>query len=527
MPTPIWKRRTRSVILWSRKTKPACAAYSANFRSQAEFPSHASPDAPGSIHEGGELGYSLSHAFGAAFDNPGLLVCAVVGDGEAETGPLAASWHGNKFLNPHRDGAVLPILHLNGYKISGPTVLARIDDDELVALFRGYGYEPLVVEGDEPMVVHALLATALEAAVARIASIQGDARSRGVTRRPRWPMIVLRTPKGWTGPKVVDGLPVEGTFRAHQLPIIGFQNKPEHIAQLEAWMRSYRPAELFDENGRLVEGMARLAPVGSRRMSMNPHANGGELLRELVMPDFRAYAVPVAEAGAADAAATAEAGKLLRDVMVANPENFRVFAPDETASNRLDALFEVTDRCSTARTIPTDDHVSAGGRVMEILSEHTCQGWAEGYLLTGRHAVFSSYEAFVHIVDSMFNQHAKWLEVSRKIAWRRPIASLNYLITSHVWRQDNNGFTHQDPGFLDVVANKTADVVRIYLPPDANTLLSVMDHCLRSKNYVNVVVAGKHPEMQWLDIDAAIAHCGEGIGIWPWASSDAGQDPTS
>jgi xylulose-5-phosphate/fructose-6-phosphate phosphoketolase len=489
------------------------------------IPSHASPDAPGSIHEGGELGYSLSHAFGAAFDNPSLLVCAVVGDGEAETGPLAASWHGNKFLNPERDGAVLPILHLNGYKISGPTVLARIDDDELFALFRGYGYEPLLVEGDEPMLVHAQLAATLEAAVARIASIQNDARSRGVTRRPRWPMIVLRTPKGWTGPKVVDGLPVEGTFRAHQLPIIGFEKKPEHIALLEAWMRSYRPAELFDDTGRLVEGLARLAPVGARRMSMNPNANGGELLRELVVPDFRAYAVPLAEPGSADAAATAEAGKLLRDVVVANPNNFRVFAPDETASNRLDALFEVTDRCSTARTIPQDDHVSAGGRVMEILSEHTCQGWAEGYLLTGRHAVFTSYEAFVHIVDSMFNQHAKWLEVSRKIPWRRPIASLNYLITSHVWRQDNNGFTHQDPGFLDVVANKTADVVRIYLPPDANTLLSVMDHCLRSKNYVNVVVAGKHPEMQWLDIDGAIAHCGEGIGIWPWASSDAGEEP--
>ncbi len=489
------------------------------------IPSHASPDAPGSIHEGGELGYSLSHAYGAAFDNPELLVCCVVGDGEAETGPLATSWHGNKFLNPARDGAVLPVLHLNGYKISGPTVLARIDDDELRALFKGYGYEPVIVEGDEPMPVHEALSEALEAAVLRIREIQSAARSRGLFHRPRWPMIVLRTPKGWTGPKIVDGLKIEGTFRAHQLPISDFEGKPEHIALLEAWMRSYRPEELFDSGGALVSELSALAPSGRRRMSANPHANGGELLQQLSLPDFRKYAVGVAFPGAAKASATAAAGAMLRDVARTNPTNFRMFSPDETASNRLDAVFEVTDRCSTATIIPGDDHVSADGRVMEILSEHTCQGWAEGYLLTGRHAVFNSYEAFVHIVDSMFNQHAKWLEVSRTIPWRRPIASLNYLITSHVWRQDNNGFTHQDPGFLDVVMNKTADVVRVYLPPDANTMLSVMDHCLRSKNYINVVVAGKHPEAQWLDMEAAIAHCTQGLGIWTWASNDADAEP--
>jgi xylulose-5-phosphate/fructose-6-phosphate phosphoketolase len=489
------------------------------------IPSHASPDAPGSIHEGGELGYSLSHAYGAAFDNPDLLVCCVVGDGEAETGALATGWHGNKFLNPVRDGAVLPILHLNGYKIAGPTVLARIDDDELVSLFKGYGYEPTLVSGDDPMLVHRALSEALESAYMRIRTAQSDARTVGFVSRPRWPMIILRTPKGWTGPKIVDGVQIEGTFRAHQLPITNFGKQPEHIAQLEAWMRSYRPQELFDQNGTLVPALAALAPLGNRRMSANPNANGGELLRELVLPDFHSYAVSVPSPGATDAATMQVAGEMLRDVIVKNPDNFRLFAPDETASNRLDNVFEVTDRCSTAHIIPEDDHVSAEGRVMEMLSEHTCQGWAEGYLLTGRHGAFTSYEAFVHIVDSMFNQHAKWLEVSQKIPWRQPIASLNYLITSHVWRQDNNGFTHQDPGFLDVVMNKTPDVVRVYLPPDANTMLSVMDHCLRSKNYINVVVAGKHPECQWLDMEAAVSHCTQGLGIWPWASNDDGIEP--
>jgi xylulose-5-phosphate/fructose-6-phosphate phosphoketolase len=454
-----------------------------------------------------------------------LLVCCVVGDGEAETGPLATGWHGNKFLNPARDGAVLPILHLNGYKISGPTVLARIDDDELVSLFKGYGYEPTLVSGDDPMLVHRALSEALESAYLRIRTAQADARKTGFVYRPRWPMIILRTPKGWTGPKTVDGVQIEGTFRAHQLPIANFGKQPEHIAQLEAWMQSYRPQELFDERGTLVPALAALAPLGTRRMSANPNANGGELLRELVVPDFRAYAVSVPSPGATDAATMQVAGEMIRDVIVKNPDNFRLFVPDETASNRLDDVFEVTDRCSTAHIIPEDDHVSVDGRVMEMLSEHTCQGWAEGYLLTGRHGAFSSYEAFVHIVDSMFNQHAKWLEVSQKIPWRRPIASLNYLITSHVWRQDNNGFTHQDPGFLDVVTNKTADVVRIYLPPDANTMLSVMDHCLRSKNYINVIVAGKHPECQWLDMEAAVSHCTQGLGIWSWASNDDGIEP--
>jgi xylulose-5-phosphate/fructose-6-phosphate phosphoketolase len=489
------------------------------------IPSHASPDAPGSINEGGELGYSLLHAFGAAFDNPDLLVCCVVGDGEAETGALATSWHGNKFLNPARDGAVLPILHLNGYKISGPTVLARIEEEELLALFRGYGYDPHVVAGDDPLTVHRALATALDAALARVREIQSDARSNGFSTRPRWPMIVLRTPKGWTGPKEVDGLPVEGTWRAHQVPIGDFERKPEHLVQLEGWMRSYRPLELFDESGRLRPEIASLAPRGPRRMSANPHANGGELLRELAVPDFRRYGVAVGSPGGVNAEATRVFGALLRDTMRANPENFRIFAPDETSSNRLDALFEITDRCSTARVMPTDDHVGPTGRVMEVLSEHCCQGWLEGYLLTGRHGVFTSYEAFIHIVDSMFNQHAKWIEATKSIPWRRPIASLNYLITSHVWRQDHNGFTHQDPGFLDVVLNKSGDVVRIYLPPDANTLLSTMDHCLRSRNYINVVVAGKQLEQQWLDIDSAIAHCTEGIGIWTWASSDQDAEP--
>ncbi len=489
------------------------------------IPSHASPDAPGSIHEGGELGYSLSHAYGAAFDNPDLLVCCVVGDGEAETGPLATSWHGNKFLNPARDGAVLPILHLNGYKISGPTVLARIGDHELVSLLEGYGYRPIVVTGDDPASVHRTFARALEDAVLSIREIQGDARTLGLTSRPRWPAIVLRTPKGWTGPKYVGGKKIEGTFRAHQLPLTGFDEFPERIAMLEDWMRSYRPEELFDRRGAVVDTLRAAVPTGRRRMSANPAANGGELLRPLVLPDFRSYGVSVTEPGCVKEAATRIAGAFVRDVMARNMENFRLFSPDETSSNRLDAVFEVTNRCSTALVLADDEHVSPDGRVMEILSEHTCQGWIEGYLLTGRHGIFTTYEAFVHIVDSMFNQHAKWLEVSRGIPWRQPIASLNYLITSHVWRQDNNGFTHQDPGFLDVVMNKTPDIVRIYLPPDANTMLSVVDHCLRSKDYINVIVAGKHPEAQWLDLDAAVAHCTQGLGIWPWASSDADAEP--
>jgi xylulose-5-phosphate/fructose-6-phosphate phosphoketolase len=489
------------------------------------IPSHASPDAPGSINEGGELGYSLLHAFGAAFDNPDLFVCCVVGDGEAETGALATSWHGNKFLNPVCDGVVLPILHLNGYKISGPTVLARLEDDELLALYRGYGYEPQVVAGDDPMRVHEALAGALDAALARIRDIQNEARMHGAPSRPRWPMIVLRTPKGWTGPKVVDGLAVEGTFRAHQVPLGDFERKPQHLAQLETWMRSYRPEELFDKSGRLRAELATLAPRGERRMSANPHANGGAVLHELTVPDFRPYAVTVDSPGEVTAEATRVLGALLRDTMRTNPKNFRVFAPDETSSNRLDAIFEVTDRCSMARVFPTDDHVGPAGRVMEVLSEHCCQGWLEGYTLTGRHGVFTSYEAFIHVIDSMFNQHAKWLEATRTIPWRRPIASFNYLITSHVWRQDHNGFTHQDPGFLDIALNKSGEIVRIYLPPDANTLLSVMDHCLRSKNYINVVVAGKQPELQWMGIDAAIAHCTEGIGIWTWASNDEGEEP--
>jgi xylulose-5-phosphate/fructose-6-phosphate phosphoketolase len=489
------------------------------------IPSHASPDAPGSINEGGELGYSLLHAFGAAFDNPDLFVCCVVGDGEAETGALATSWHGNKFLNPVCDGVVLPILHLNGYKISGPTVLARLEDDELLVLYRGYGYEPQVVAGDDPMRVHEALAGALDAALARIRDIQNEARMHGAPSRPRWPMIVLRTPKGWTGPKVVDGLAVEGTFRAHQVPLGDFERKPQHLAQLETWMRSYRPEELFDKSGRLRAELATLAPRGERRMSANPHANGGAVLHELTVPDFRPYAVTVDSPGEVTAEATRVLGALLRDTMRTNPKNFRVFAPDETSSNRLDAIFEVTDRCSMARVFPTDDHVGPAGRVMEVLSEHCCQGWLEGYTLTGRHGVFTSYEAFIHVIDSMFNQHAKWLEATRTIPWRRPIASFNYLITSHVWRQDHNGFTHQDPGFLDIALNKSGEIVRIYLPPDANTLLSVMDHCLRSKNYINVVVAGKQPELQWMGIDAAIAHCTEGIGIWTWASNDEGEEP--
>jgi xylulose-5-phosphate/fructose-6-phosphate phosphoketolase len=488
------------------------------------IPSHVAPETPGSIHEGGELGYSLSHAFGAAFDNPDLLVACVVGDGEAETGPLATSWHSNKFLNPVRDGAVLPILHLNGYKIAGPTVLARIPRGELEALFRGYGYTPYFVEGDDPMEMHQLMAATLDTVVAEIQCIQNDARANGFETRPSWPMIILRSPKGWTGPKVIDGKPTEGTFRSHQVPM-GDMSHPGHVKVLEKWMQSYRPQELFDQAGKLRSELVDLAPKGERRMSANPHANGGLLLRDLRMPDFRDYAVQAPKPGAVDSEATRVQGQFIRDVIKLNPANFRVFSPDETASNRWGVVFEVTNRCSTAEIVPGDDQVALDGRVMEILSEHQCEGWLEGYLLTGRHGFFSCYEAFIHIVDSMFNQHAKWLKVANQIPWRRPIASLNYLLSSHVWRQDHNGFSHQDPGFIDHVVNKKADVIRIYLPPDANTLLSVTDHCLRSRNYVNVIVAGKQPQPQWLDIDAAIKHCAAGLGIWPWASNDQGGDP--
>ncbi len=488
-------------------------------------PSHAAPETPGSINEGGELGYSIAHAYGAVFDNPDLVACCVVGDGEAETGALATSWHSNKFLNPERDGAVLPVLHLNGYKIAGPTVLARIPEEELRALFIGYGYEPLVVAGDDPRAMHELMARALDTVVERIQTIQAETRSRGFSTRARWPILILKTPKGWTGPKIVDGLQVEGTFRAHQVPLPNVRENPEHLAMLEAWMRSYHPDELFDAHGRVREEIAALAPPGDRRMGANPHANGGLLLRDLVMPEFRDYAVPVPSPGSVRAEATRVLGALLRDVARANPNTFRIVGPDETASNRLTALFEVTDRTSTAQILPSDDHVSPNGRVMEVLSEHACQGWLEGYLLTGRHGFFSCYEAFIHIVDSMFNQHAKWLKSTRAIGWRRPIASLNYLLTSHVWRQDHNGFSHQDPGFIDHVVNKKADVVRVYLPPDANCLLSVTDHCLRSRNYVNVIVAGKQPEWQWLDMDGAVKHCSVGLGIWEWASNDQGAAP--
>ncbi len=488
------------------------------------IPSHVAPETPGSIHEGGELGYSLSHAFGAAFDNPDLLVVCVVGDGEAETGALATSWHSNKFLNPVHDGAVLPILHLNGYKIAGPTVLARIPRDELEALFRGYGYTPYFVEGDDPTKMHELMAATLDRVVVDIRSIQREARANGFKERPRWPMIILCSPKGWTGPKVVDGKPTEGTFRSHQVPM-GEMSSPGHLKLLEEWMKSYRPDELFDEAGRLRSELAELAPKGERRMSANPHANGGLLLRDLRLPNFGDYAVEVKKPGAVNAEATRVQGQFIRDVMKQNPKNFRVFSPDETTSNRWGAVFDVTNRCSTAEIIPLDDHVAPDGRVMEMLSEHQCEGWLEGYLLTGRHGFFPCYEAFIHIIDSMFNQHAKWLKVTQEIPWRRPIASLNYLLTSHVWRQDHNGFTHQDPGFIDHVVNKKAEVIRVYLPPDANTLLSVTDHCLRSRNYVNVIIAGKQPAPQWLDMDAAIKHCAAGIGIWPWASSDAGGEP--
>jgi xylulose-5-phosphate/fructose-6-phosphate phosphoketolase len=491
------------------------------------IPSHVAPETPGSIHEGGELGYALAHAYGAAFDNPDLLVACVIGDGEAETGPLATSWHANKFLNPVRDGAVLPILHLNNYKIAGPTVLGRIPHEELEALFRGYGYAPHFVEGDAPEVMHQRMASTLDTVLADIKSIQDDARANGFKPRPRWPMIVLRTPKGWTGPKVVDGQPVEGTFRSHQVPMGEMAEHPEHVKILEEWMKSYKPEELFEQTGKLVPELAAMAPQGPRRMGANPHANGGILLRELRMPDFRGYAVHVPAPGAVEAEATRVQGVFIRDVLKLNADsrNFRVFSPDEAASNRWNAVFEVTTRCSTAEISPLDDHVSPDGRVMEVLSEHLCQGWLEGYLLTGRHGFFSCYEAFIHIVDSMFNQHAKWLKTSREIPWRRPIASLNYLLTSHVWRQDHNGFSHQDPGFIDHVVNKKAEIIRVYLPPDANTLLSVTDHCLRSRDYVNVIVAGKQPEPQWLDMDAAVKHCTAGIGIWDWASNDQGSEP--
>ena len=493
------------------------------------IPSHAAPETPGSINEGGELGYSLAHAFGAAFDNPDLIVCCVVGDGEAETGPLATSWHANKFLNPARDGAVLPILHLNGCKIANPTVLARISDEELQALFEGYGYRVHVVEGNDPPTMHQQMAATLDAVVEEIHLLQRDARTATgtgrTTTRARWPMVVLRSPKGWTGPKVVDELQVEGTFRAHQVPLTEVRTNPEHLAMLESWLRSYRAEELFDAQGSLVEELALLAPRGHRRMSANPHANGGLLLKDLMLPDFRAHAVEVPTPGATFSEATSVLGEYLREVIAANSDRFRLFGPDETASNRLSAVFEVTDRAFDATVIASDDHLSPDGRVMEVLSEHLCQGWLERYLLTGRHGLFNCYEAFVHIVDSMFNQHAKWLKVTRDIPWRRPIASLNYLLSSHVWRQDHNGFSHQDPGFLDHVVNKKAQVVRVYLPPDTNCLLSVADHCLASRNCVNVIVAGKQPQLNWLTMDEAITHCVRGLGIWGWASNDQGDEP--
>jgi xylulose-5-phosphate/fructose-6-phosphate phosphoketolase len=483
------------------------------------IPSHVGPDTPGSINEGGELGYSLLHAYGAVFDTPDLLAVCVVGDGEAETGALAASWHSNKFLNPARDGAVLPILHLNGYKIAGPTVLARIPEDELLTLFTGYGYAPIIVSGHAPVAMHQAMAAALDSCLDDIARIQADAGA-GNMKRPRWPMIILRSPKGWTGPKAVDNLPVEGTWRAHQVPLGSLATHPERVEQLEAWMRSYRPEELFEMNGSPVESILAQAPSPARRMGSSLHANGGLVLRDLILPPFQSCGVPVSRPGGTDGEARRTLGVWLRNVMAGNMDNFRVMGPDETTSNRLDALFEVTDRQSMGESLPTDDHVGAQGRVMEVLSEHLCEGWLEGYLLTGRHGVFNCYEAFIAIVDAMFNQHAKWLEACQHIPWRRPIASLNILLTSHVWRQDHNGFSHQDPGFIGHVANKKASVVRIYLPPDANTLLSTMDHCLRSRNYVNVIVAGKQPSPQWLSVEAAARHCAEGAGIWQWARTN-------
>ena len=493
------------------------------------IPSHVAPETPGSIHEGGELGYALSHAFGAAFDNPGLVVCCIVGDGEAETGPLATGWHGNKFLNPVSDGVVLPILHLNGYKIANPTIPARIGDDELTSLLEGYGYEVNWVSGDDPAEMHQLMAATLDRVIEGVMSIRHAALRRaeeengGVTR-PRWPMIVLRSPKGWTGPKTVDGLPVEGTWRAHQVPVGEVRTNPEHLAVLESWMRSYRAQDLFDENGTLIAPLSALAPSGNRRMSANPHSNGGLLLKALDLPDFADYGVPVEKPATTFSEATLVLGGFLRDVINQNPTHFRLFGPDEVASNRLQEVFDVTDRQWEAEILETDDHLAPEGRVMEVLSEHQCQGWLEGYLLTGRHGLFTSYEAFIHIVDSMFNQHAKWLKSTRDIPWRRPIASLNYLLSSHVWRQDHNGFSHQDPGFIDHVVNKKAGVIRVYLPPDTNCLLSVADHCLRSRHYVNVIVAGKQPSLNYLSMEDAILHCTRGIGIWDWASNDGG-DP--
>src|ERR1043166_8066204 len=488
------------------------------------IPSHVAPEVPGSIHEGGELGYSLAHAYGAVFDNPDLIAACVIGDGEAETGPLAGSWHSNKFLNPARDGAVLPILHLNGYKIAGPSFLARIPEEELDALLHGYGYTAYTVSGEDPKEVHQQMAGTLDVVFNEIKRIQKEARGGAEERRPHWPMIVLRTPKGWTGPKTVDGKPVEGTFRAHQVPM-GDMDKPEHVQLLEQWMKSYRPEELFDGQGKLRSELAELAPKGNRRLGANWHANGGMLLRDLRMPDFREYAVKVPHPGAVEAEATRVQGEFLRDVLKGNQRTFRIFGPDETMSNRWNAVFDVDTRELMAEVLADDEKVSHEGRVMEVLSEHLCQGWLEGYLLTGRHGFFNCYEAFIHIIDSMFNQHAKWLKVTRQIPWRRPIASLNYLLSSHVWRQDHNGFSHQDPGFIDHVVNKKAEVIRVYLPPDANTLLSVTDHCLRSRNYVNVVVAGKQPALNYLAMDDAIVHCTRGAGIWEWASNDTGAEP--
>jgi xylulose-5-phosphate/fructose-6-phosphate phosphoketolase len=491
------------------------------------IPSHVAPETPGSIHEGGELGYAIAHAFGAAFDNPDLIVTCIVGDGEAETGPLATAWHSNKFLNPVSDGAVLPILHLNGYKIANPTVLARIPHEQLEALFRGYGYRPYFVEGSEPHTMHQQMAATLARALDDIRAIQQQARDNNDPTRPTWPMIILRSPKGWTGPKEVDGKKTEDYWRSHQVPFSEVRTNEGHLRLLQSWLQSYRAQELFDDSGALRPELAELAPRGERRMSANPHSNGGLLLKALRLPDFHDYAVTVDRPGTSNAESTRVLGGFLRDVMGKNAKqrNFRVFGPDETASNRLSALFDVTDRTWIAEHYPEDDHLAPDGRVMEILSEHTCQGWLEGYLLTGRHGFFSCYEAFIHLIDSMFNQHAKWLKVTRDIPWRRPIASLTYLLTSHVWRQDHNGFSHQDPGFIDHVVNKKGEIVRVYLPPDANTLLSVADHCLRSRHYINVIVAGKQPQLQYLDMDAAVKHCNAGIGIWDWASNDQGSDP--
>jgi xylulose-5-phosphate/fructose-6-phosphate phosphoketolase len=491
------------------------------------IPSHAAPETPGSIHEGGELGYVLAHAYGAAFDNPDLIAACVIGDGEAETGPLAGSWHSNKFLNPVRDGAVLPILHLNGWKIANPALFARMPQTELEQLFRGYGHAPHFVSGDDPADVHAQMAATLDRVVDEIRRIQSEARTHGFRQRPTWPMIVLRTPKGWTGPEAVNGLPVEGTWRSHQVPLSNLHDSPEHLGELEAWMRSYRPEELFDDEGRPLEWITGISPTGQRRMGANPHANGGLLLKDLRLPDFRRYAVDVPNPGSVAAESTRVLGAFLRDVMKRNLDarNFRVFGPDENASNRLGAIYEVSGKAWVGPCEDVDEHLSPDGRVMEVLSEHLCQGWLEGYLLTGRHGFFSCYEAFIHIVDSMFNQHAKWLKVTKEIPWRRPIASLNYLLTSHVWRQDHNGFSHQDPGFIDHVANKKADIIRVYLPPDANTLLCVADRCLRSRDFVNVIVAGKQRQAQYLDMPAAIRHCEAGVGIWEWASNDRGGEP--